>query len=225
VFYRLGIATFGWASDNAGNGDQYTGGTTFYFPLNQRFEFRIDVPMFVANKGVGNDMSISAGDFTVTPRFLLSETKNFTQSLDIGMRAPTGDPDNFQGVAAISPTYNFWWNAWQGLVLRGGVGGFFPYNHQGTREVGARPDFNTNFAFGYYFTDHDLTPIGDLVFYAATNLTYLTNGGPSTTTVTITPGFRTHLGDNWYLLGGVDLPTTQPEPFDYQVLGGLMKVF
>ena len=64
------------------------------------------------------------------------------------------------------------------------------------------------------------------VFYAATNLSYLMNGGgPNTTTVTITPGFRTHLGGNFYLLGGVELPTTQPEPFSYQILGGLMKVF
>lgn len=226
VFYRLGIATFGWASSFGDHGDQYTGGTTFYFPLNQRFEFRLDIPMFVANKGTGTDMSISAGDFAVTPRFLLTETKNFTQSLDVTLRAPTGDEKNFQHVAAVSPVYNFWWNAWQGLVVRGGTGGFFPYNHIGTREVGARPAFLGDFAVGYYFTDHDLTPIGDLVFYAATNLAYLTNNaGPNTTTVTITPGFRTHLGDDFYLLGGIELPVTEPSPFDYQLLGGLMKVF
>jgi len=103
VFYRLGIGTFGWASDAGGNGDQYTGGATFYLPLNQRFEFRLDIPMFVANKGMSDDMSISAGDFSVTPRFLLTETKNFTQSFDVTLRAPTGDTENFQGVAAVTP--------------------------------------------------------------------------------------------------------------------------
>jgi len=29
----------------------------------------------------------------------------------------------------------------------------------------------------------------------------------------------------WYGLGGVEVPVTHPEPFDYQVLGGLMKVW
>jgi hypothetical protein len=43
--------------------------------------------------------------------------------------------------------------------------------------------------------------------------------------VTLSPGFRTHMGMNWYLLGAVEVPVTRPEPFDYQVLGGLMKVF
>jgi len=59
-----------------------------------------------------------------------------------------------------------------------------------------------------------------------TNLKYaMDDRGPSTTTVTLTPGFRTHMGGDWYLLGGVEVPTTDPEPFDYQVLAGLMKVF
>jgi len=33
------------------------------------------------------------------------------------------------------------------------------------------------------------------------------------------------MGRNWYLLGGVEVPATDPEPFDYQVLAGLMKGF
>jgi len=49
--------------------------------------------------------------------------------------------------------------------------------------------------------------------------------GPATTTLTFTPGFRSHLGANWYLLGGVEVPATRPEPFDYQLLAGLMKVW
>jgi hypothetical protein len=62
------------------------------------------------------------------------------------------------------------------------------------------------------------------VGYVAANLTQATdNRGPATTTLTFTPGFRTHMGANWYLLGGVELPATQPEPFE--ILGGLMKVF
>ena len=76
-----------------------------------------------------------------------------------------------------------------------------------------------------YFTPHDLTPIGDLVAYVSANFTQLTDSGPKTTTLTLTPGFRTHLGRNWYLLGGVVVPVTNPKPFDYQVQTALMIVF
>jgi hypothetical protein len=157
---------------------------------------------------------------------MLSETRDLTQSFNVTFRTPTGDTDTGSSIAAVSPTYEFWANWWRGLVVRGGAGMSVPYNHTGTREVGARTAFLGNLSAGYYFTPHDLTPVGDLVGYVATNLTQLTDDrGPATTTLTFTPGFRTHMGANWYLLGGVELPATQPEPFDFQILAGLMKVF
>jgi hypothetical protein len=84
-----------------------------------------------------------------------------------------------------------------------------------------------NFAIGYYFTPHDFIPLGDLVWYLATNVNQpVDDRGSKDTSVTLTPGFRTHLGSNWYLLGGIEVPvTTDPVPFDFQVLAGLMKVF
>lgn len=89
-----------------------------------------------------------------------------------------------------------------------------------------RSTFNANVAAGYYFTPHDLAPIGDLVGYVSTNLTQtLDNRGSDRTVVTIGPGFRSHLGKNWYLLGSADFPVTNADPYDYQVLSALMKVF
>jgi hypothetical protein len=38
-------------------------------------------------------------------------------------------------------------------------------------------------------------------------------------------GVRTQLGANWYLRGGVEVLVTSPKAFDFQILGGLMKVF
>ena len=227
VFYRLVIGTFGYTNDFAENGDAYDGGATLYTPLSRRFELRWDVPFVTSNRGAtGDSRHTSFGDFQVTPRFILSETQALTQSFNVTFRTPTGDVDTGTSVAAITPAYEFWTNWWQGLVVRGGASMFVPYNHTGTREVGARTEFLGNLATGYYFTPHDLTPVGDLVGYVAANLTQLTdNRGPATTTLTFTPGFRTHMGANWYLLGGVELPATQPEPFAYKILGGLMKVF
>jgi hypothetical protein len=98
----------------------------------------------------------------------------------------------------------------------------FPY----TDTDRTRNAFLGNLAFGYYFTPHDCIPFGDLVFYVATNINQpLDNRGSKVPGVTFTPGFRTHLGRNFYLLGGIELPTTDGTPFNFQVLGGLMKVF
>ena len=226
VFYRLGIATFNFADDFNQNGKQYAGGLTLYTPFNRRFELRTDIPSVVSNKGTGTNYEVSFGDLQFTPRLLLSETRNFTQSFNVTLRVPTGKVDNGTGVAAVTPDYEFWANVWRGLVLRGGVGVFVPYGGQSRNEVGARTTFISNLAVGYYFTAHDRIPFGDLVGYVSSNLSQLTEGpGSKTTTVTLTPGFRTHLGADWYLLGGVDVPVTEPEPFNYQLLTGIMKVF
>jgi hypothetical protein len=227
VFYRLGVATFGFAEDFADNGDQYVGAVTEYLPFNRRFELRIDAPFVVANKGTTDHYHASYGDLQFTPRLLLSETRNFSQSFNVTLRAPTGWTKNFHGVAAVTPAYEFWYNVWQGLVVRGGFGFFVPYGGQSLNEVHARATFNANMAVGYYFTPHDRTPFGDLVFHVSPNLYhFIDDRGPrSITTVTLTPGFRTYLGQNWYLLGGVEVPVTHPQPFDYQLLSGLMKVF
>jgi hypothetical protein len=89
-----------------------------------------------------------------------------------------------------------------------------------------RHAFIGNIAPGYYLTPHDLTPIGDLVLYLSANLLQtIDDRGPTRTGFSLTPGFRTHLGADWYLLGAVEVPTTSSKAFDYQVLWVLMKVW
>ena len=81
---------------------------------------------------------------------------------------------------------------------------------------GSRSTFNANLAVGYYFTQHDYAPIiGDLVCYLAPNyIQAIDNRAPSSTaTVSLAPGFRTHPGLDWYLLGSVDVPVTRPQPY------------
>jgi len=218
VFYRLAIGTYGYSHGD--NGEQHTGTFTAFLPFNRRFELQADLP------GVSKGDSLGAGDDVFWTRFLLSESESLTQSFNVGFRTPTGDTDIGNGVAAVVPQYEFWSNPWEGLVVRGGVGASAPYGHQSIREVNARTLFLGDLGLGYYFTPHDMTPIGDLVWHVTTNLNHaMDDRGPNTTTVTFTPGFRTHVGCNWYVLGGVEVPATHPEPFDYQVLAGLMKVF
>ena len=226
VFYRLGIGTYSFAGDFAENGDQHVGELTLYTPLSRRFELRHDIPFIVDNKGPDGHYQKSFGDFAITPRVILSESQDFTQSFGVTFRTPTGSLDNGQSVAAISPTYEFWTNVWQGLVVRGSAGYTFPYGHEAVQEANARNSFNANLATGYYFTPHSAAPLGDLVIHVGTSLSHLIDDrGRDITTVVVTPGFRDYLGANFYLLAGVDMPLTRPETFDFQPTVGLMKVF
>ncbi|MCX7111249.1 MAG: hypothetical protein NTX45_14200 [Proteobacteria bacterium] len=227
VFYRLSIATFVWQHGTGNYSDGYAGYLTSYTPLSARMEIRTDIGL-TSNRGPTGtgDAQTNFADFIVTPRILLSETKEQTQSFDIALRTPTGNSYNGQGYAAVSPQYNFWTNYWKGLVVRGGVGFNIPYSGE-IANAGARSTFNARLAAGYYFTLHDSAPFGDLAVYVSSNLTQaIDNRGPnSTTTFTMGPGFRDHLGDNWFLLGALDVPVTNPKPYDYQVFGGIMKVY
>jgi hypothetical protein len=224
VFYRLVNFPFTWSHD--GSADSYTASVNLFTPLSRRFEVEWSMPYLVSSPDADGDRRNHVGDFSVTPRVILSESQDFTQSFNLTFRTPTGDLDNHNGVASVTPEYEFWWNTWRGLVVRGGVAMNAPYNHDGVHEAGARTTFLANFAAGYYFTPHDMTPIGDLVWYVSTNLSRPTdNHGPDVTTLSFTPGFRTHIGWNWFLFGGVEVPVTHPEPFDYQVLGEVLKVF
>jgi hypothetical protein len=183
----------------------------------------------MASNGLNNDghRQTNFGDFKIQPRFMLSESKELTQTFNVNLRTPTGNTINGNGVASVAPQYQFWANWWKGLVVRGGTGFSVPYAG-GIQQAGARTTYDADLAVGYYLTPHNYAPfLGDLVGYVATNLsTAIDNRGPSnTTTVSIGPGFRSHIADDWYLLGAVEVPVTRPQPFDYQVLGGIMKVY
>jgi hypothetical protein len=223
VFYRLGVLTGGVADNFLDNGNRYTGGLTFYAPFSARFEARLDIPFINSNRaGADNDYHTHFGDIQITPRVLISETQDFTQSFNVTFRIPSGSADNVAGFAAATPTWEFWWDPWDKLVLRGGLGFALPY----TASDRTRNLFITNLAAGYYFTPHNFTPLGDLVTYLSMNLAEpIDDRGPHNTLVTLTPGIRTHLGLNWYLLAGVEVPVTSPKPFDWQALFGLMKVY
>ncbi len=226
VFFRLAIPNFRYQHATSGNGDLYVGSATLYAPLSRRLELQLDVPFVASAQGAGGSSShTSFGDLQITPRLLLSESTAVTQSFNLTFRTPSGDTDTGNDLAAVTPNYQFWANWWSGLVARGSVGMFVPYYNVG--EVKARTSFLANLALGYYFTEHEMAPVGDLVGYVSTNLTQATdNRGPSATTaLTFTPGFRSHLGRNFYLLGGIEVPVTHPKTYDYALLSGLMYVF
>src|SRR5262249_29642618 len=108
VFYRLWIGTYSFAREFGENGNQHAGTFTLYAPLSRRLELRFDVPMIVSSKGFDDKYHTAAGDLAITPRVMLSESENFTQSIAVGLQAPTGDEQNGNGIAAVTPAYEFW---------------------------------------------------------------------------------------------------------------------
>src|SRR5262247_1076024 len=84
VFYRLGVATYGYADDFVENGHQHSGLIQFYLPFNRRFELRVDIPAAVSNRGLtGDHYETNFGDLQIVPRVILSETRDVTQPSNV----------------------------------------------------------------------------------------------------------------------------------------------
>ena len=65
---------------------------------------------------------------------------------------------------------------------------------------------------------------GDFTYYLSAVVdTPLSNGAP--TSVTLTPGIRTHLGDDWYFLAGLPTPLTSARLGDIGMIFWFMKAW
>lgn len=149
VFYRLGIGIFGWQHGLVGQGDGYTASMVNFTPLNQRPEIQTDIPMVSNEINSDGNRQTNFGDFKIQPRFMLSESEEPTQTLNLSLRTPTGNPVNGAGFASIAPQYQFWANWWKGLVVCGGTGFSIPYA-RAIQQSGVRTTYDADLAIGYY---------------------------------------------------------------------------
>jgi hypothetical protein len=123
---------------------------------------------------------------------------------------------------ALFPRYEFWTNPGGPWVVRGSGGFNVPLNKNRTP---AQTAFNGGLAVGRYFTPHDV-PFGDLVFYAATNFNVPLDGGASRfTMVSVGPGTRFHIANNYFFLADWSFPVTGNRPSEYTMQFALLKVF
>jgi hypothetical protein len=138
------------------------------------------------------------------------------------VRTPTGSRATFNGMMALEPRYEFWWNPGGPWVIRGGSGIYAPLNAaQGPTGTAYAGDL----AVGRYFTPHDV-PFGDLVFYVATNWKVPLDGTSKTLTYFgIGPGTRFHIAKNYFFLHYWEFPLIGPHPQTYLMQFALMKVF
>ncbi len=167
----------------------------FNYPWTRRFWTGIEVPFYQRN-----GRQDGFGDITLSTLVMLVESRNLSITAGAGWRLPTGATRIGNNVFAAQPQINFWSDVGAGFSLRGRLGYEFATK-------GRPDDFVLNFAVGQTVTPHSRAPFGDLTWYVAVNWREPVRGlGYSF--VSITPGLRTHLGGNLFLLGGVEFPVT-----------------
>jgi hypothetical protein len=229
--YRLWFFTFAQAFNQGPKGNAYLGAYTIFLPLSRRLDFIINVP-FVVRNSAGSGLPIISpsgltmptfkshttfGDLSFTPRFLLHETKDFSLTSELSVLVPTGN-EPLAGKTALTPNVSFWNNFAGRWVIRGGIGDFIPLGGGG---------FNTlisQLAIGQTLTDHDVPLFGDFTWYvSAVANTALRDG--QHTSVTLTPGMRTHLGRDWYFLAGLPTPLTTQRVGDIGMIFWFMKAW
>lgn len=178
--------------------DAEQGLARFHLPFTRRLWAGLEVP-FYQDRGGDSDF----GDITLNTQLMLVEKRNVSLNAGIGWRLPTGSDSFGNGIFGVQPQLNLFTDVGGGFSFRGRVAYDFP-------DSGAPESFILNGAIGQTFTDHDETPFGDLTWYVASTWREFNNGP---TFVSVTPGMRTHLGGNLFLLAGIEIPLTNTSQF------------
>lgn len=242
AFYRLFVFSFNYARGLPGGGDVYGGDYFLFTPLSRRFELGWFVPFVFSGpdagrpNGAGNLTDF--GDLTIAPRVLLAEDRRYTLTSNLFIRTPTGDARNGNGAASLSPDVEFWANPAGRWVVRGAVGATVPTNGTPAKRRLQAPNpwtgfnaspasftsFDARLAVGRYLTPGDAKVFKNLVVYAAANLHTEVSGGRATY-FTLTPGLRFGVGNEWYVLAGLEVPLVGPIPFETQSIFQVIKNF
>lgn len=167
----------------------------FHYPLSRRLWVGVDAPVY--QNRAGRD---GFGDVTVTTQVMLAEARNVSVNAGVGWRLPTGQRSDGNNRFVPTPQVNLWTDLGSGFSLRGRVAYEIADRGQGD-------GFVMNAAIGQTVTPHDAAPFGDLTWYVAGNWREAVSGR-APTFLSVTPGMRTHIGGNLFLLAGVELPVT-----------------
>ena len=199
-------------------------------PFSRRLVLIINVP-FVVRNNAGSGLPIISptgltppskdhttfGDISFTPRVLLHETQDFSLTAEMAVLVPTGNQP-LAGKTALIPAFAFWNNFAGRWVIRGGIGDYIPLGGGGTDNL------ISQLAIGQTLTDHDVPLFGDFTWYVSAVVNTPFRDGQHTS-VTLTPGLRTHLGRDWYFLAGLPTPLTNERVGDLGMIFWFMKAW
>jgi hypothetical protein len=230
-FYRLWWFTFTEAFNQGNKSNAYLGAYTLYTPLSRRLLLITNIP-FVERNSTFTGLPIAGGpprsvqttrnqttfgDLTFTPRVLLHETQDWSFTAEMAVTVPTGNQP-LTGKTALTPAVGFWNNFAGRWVIRGAIGDFIPLGG------GGHDALISQLAIGNTLTDHDVPLFGDFTLYvSAVANSPLVHG--QRTGATLTPGMRTHLGNDWYFLAGLPTPVTSARIGDIGMIFWFMKAW
>jgi hypothetical protein len=230
ILNRSWFFTFAQGFNDPPRGNAYLGSYTLMTPLSRRLMLITNIPFVlrnVADSGLptidpsGPTVTTSRshtgfGDISFTPRVLLHETKDFSLTAELAVLTPTGDRPLARN-CSLTPAVGFWTDLAGGWAIRGGIADLIPTQGGGNTLI-------SQLAVGRTTTGHDVPLLGDFTYYlAAVAETPLSDGDH--TSVTLTPGLRTHLGRDWYLLAGLPTPLTKARVADLGMILWFVKAW
>ena len=133
------------------------------------------------------------------------------------MTTPTGDQPLAGKTTFLTPAVAFWNNFAGGWVIRGGLGVAIPTGGGGENLIG-------QLAIGQTLTAHDVPLFGDFTYYLSTVVNTPLDDGDQTS-VALTPGLRTHVGNDWYFLAGLPTPVTNARVADLGMIFWFVKAW
>src|SRR5262249_8669286 len=130
---------------------------------------------------------------------------------------PTGNLPS-SAKAGLTPAVGFWTNLPGRWVIRGAFGDAIATQGKGNNTL------INQLAIGQTLTDHDVPLFGDFTYYLSALVnTPLDNANQ--TAATLTPGIRTHVGNDWYFLAGLPVAVTNQRLADLGMIFWFMKAW
>lgn len=196
-------------------GNQYAGYTTILIPLNARLELLLGTVFIDSRKSSpGGGYTGNWGDTGVQARFHFIEQRDFSLVGFVGERIPTGKTINGSGINYVTPGLEFWWNFAPHWVVRGGTS----INILTGRKT-ATSVLVDQLSVGRYLTTKEANIFRELeVHLTATALSDVSGGAGGVNDIYLFPGFRFGLDrkEKSYVLGGVQVPVSGPQAYDWQ---------
>jgi len=202
------------------NNNQFIQDFTIFVPFNRRFEIQFDSLFIVSNKGGKSDTyHTNWGDTVIHPRLLLSESKNFGQVLEMGIRIPTGRTENGNGQTSLFPQWSIWWNPIGHWAVRATTGANVPV----ANNSGYTSYYNL-LGIGWSHLGNPDRFFHNSVWYLVAEDSATITGTPRHENVfTLLPGMEVQLGKGlWFGYAGVQVPMTGPQAYTYQAIWAIV---
>ena len=188
-----------------GRPNEQVGSFLLESPISRRWDVGFIVPYIDNLQGNGRPSATSFGDVTIENRFLVHETQDLTVSFNVNIRTPTGDAITGNDQTLLTSYFAFYKDlGYKGWSVRGAAGLDDPLNGPSANR------FTTLFqsmGIGRTLFPHSTPIVGDLTPNVCFNATEALDTSKNAV-FSITPGFRTHLGNDYFLLFGATIPVS-----------------